>query len=282
MAVLHGDDESLAPRARALARLAVTVTARPWALTQEAVEDARRQELDEDQLEAAIGVISLFNYFTRVADATGIEFDYPTALPAFEPDLCQVTEPRPDRPVSFSRSAGSRRRPEGEGLRAAWESWRAYVLEADQPISQRERRLLAAVAAEEAADWEGAEALNGSKSGSDGDDQLVGFARKLSRQPWLMGEEDLERLRSLGYSEQAVLHVISVVAHQNADSRLVLGLRATRDKSRSLCRTERGSRTRHPLTRTLGKTLWGADRDPVSLPIPVRPGAAVPNRLPPV
>ena len=246
MAVLHGDDESLAPRARALARLAVTLTARPWALTQEAVEDARRQELDEDQLEAAIGVISLFNYFTRVADATGIEFDYPTALPAFEPDLCQVTEPRPDRPVSFSRSAGSRRRPEGEGLRAAWESWRAYVLEADQPVSQRERRLLAAVAAEEAADWEGAEALNGSKSGSDGDDQLVGFARKLSRQPWLMGEEDLERLRSLGYSEQAVLHVISVVAHQNADSRLVLGLRATRDKSRSLCRTERGSRTRHP------------------------------------
>ena len=282
MAVLQGDDESLAPRARALARLAVTLTARPWALTQEAVEDARRQELDEDQLEAAIGVISLFNYFTRVADATGIEFDYPTALPAFEPDLCQVTAPRPDRPVSFSRPAGSRRRPEGEGLRAAWESWRAYVLEADQPISQRERRLLAAVAAEEAADWEGAEALNGSKSGPDGDDQLIGFARKLSRQPWLMGEEDLERLRSLGYSEQAVLHVISVVAHQNADSRLVLGLRATRDKSRSLCRTERGSRTRHPLTRTLGKTLWGADRDPVSLPIPVRPGAAVPNRLPPV
>ena len=107
MAVLQGDDESLAPRARALARLAVTLTARPWALTQEAVEDARRQELDEDQLEAAIGVISLFNYFTRVADATGIEFDYPTALPAFEPDLCQVPAPRPDRPVSLSRLAGA-------------------------------------------------------------------------------------------------------------------------------------------------------------------------------
>ena len=100
------------------------------------------------------------------------------------------------------------------------------MLEADQPISQRERRLLAAVAAEEAADWEGAEALNGSRSGPDGDDQLTGFARKLSRQPWRMGKEDLERLRSLGYSEEAVLHVISVVAHQNADSRLVLGLRA--------------------------------------------------------
>jgi uncharacterized protein YciW len=278
LAVLQGDDESLAPRARALARLAVTLTARPWALTAEAVGDARRQGLDEDQIEAAIGVISLFNYFTRVADATGIEFDYPTALPAFEPDLCQVTAPRPDRPVSFGTLAGGRRRPRLEGLRAAWESWRAYVLEADQPISQRERRLLAAAAAEEAADWEGAEALNGPKSGPDGDDQLIGFARKLSREPWRMGKEDLERLRSLGYSDQAVLHVISVVAHQNADSRLVVGL----GKSRSLCRTERGSPPRHPLTRTPGKTLWGRTGIPFPSPVPVRPGAAVPNRLPTV
>lgn len=278
MAVLQDDDESLAPRARALARLAVTLTARPWALTVEAVQDARRQGLDEDQIEAAIGVISLFNYFTRVADATGIEFDYPTALPAFEPDMGQVTAPRPDRPVSFSGPAGGRRRPGLSGLRAAWESWRAYVLEADQPISQRERRLLAAVAAEEAADWAGAEALNGHRSGPDGDDELIGFARKLSRQPWRMGKEDLERLRSLGYSEQAVLHVISVVAHQNADSRLVLGL----GKSRSLCRTERGSRPRHPLTATPGKTLWGRTGIQCPSPIPVRPGAAVPNRLPPV
>jgi alkylhydroperoxidase family enzyme len=223
LAVLQGDDESLAPRARTLARLAVTLTARPWALTAEEVADARRQGLDEEQIEAAIGVISLFNYFTRVADATGIEFDYPTALPAFEPDLGQVTAPRPDRPVWFSRPAGGRRRPRLEVLRAAWESWRVYVLEADQPISQRERRLLAAVAAEEATDWESAEAF---ESGSDTDDQLIGFARKLSRQPWRMGEGDLERLRSLGYSEEAVLHVISVVAHQNADSRLALGLGA--------------------------------------------------------
>jgi hypothetical protein len=37
---------------------------------------------------------------------------------------------------------------------------------------------------------------------------------------------DLEQLRDSGYSEQAVLHMISVVAHQNADSRLVAGLRA--------------------------------------------------------
>jgi hypothetical protein len=214
----------LPPRARALAGLAVTLTAEPWALTAEAVENARRQGLDEQQIEGAIAVISMFNYFTRVADATGIEFDYPTSLPAFEPDRCRVAAVRPDPGSASGQAAGHRRRPRNEPLRAAWETWRCYVLEADEPISRRERRLLASVAAEEAADWEGAEALGGLASVEDGDEPLVGFARKLSRQPWAMAEADLAELRSAGYAEPAVLHVISVVAHQNADSRLVLGL----------------------------------------------------------
>jgi len=217
MAVLQRDDESLSPQARALVRLAVTLTAEPWALTREAVEDAARRGLDDAQIEAAVGVISMFNYFTRVADATGIEFDYLTPLPAFKPDLRQVTAPRPDRSASPGRQAGGRRRPSHPQLQAVWESWRAYVLESNQPISRRERRLLASVAAEEAADWEGAEALGGSGAGADGDGPLVRFARKLSHQPWRMEAGDLESLRSSGYSEMAVLHIISVVAHQNAD-----------------------------------------------------------------
>jgi uncharacterized protein YciW len=233
LAVLGRDDESLAPRARALAQVAATLTAEPWALTREAMQGLGRQGIDEEQTEAAVGVISMFNYFTRVADATGIEFDYLTPLPAFEPDLRQVTLPRPGRSVSSRPDAGPRPRPRPrhQQLRRAWESWRAYVLEADEPLSRRERRLLASAAAEEAADWEGAEALSELKSAEDSsaggsDDVLAGFARKLSRQPWQMEAGDLERLRAAGYSEEAVLHAISVVAHQNADSRLVAGLRA--------------------------------------------------------
>ena len=227
MAVLRGDDQSLAPRARSLARLAVTLTAAPWALTREKVEDVSRQGLDTEQIEAAIAVVSMFNYFTRVADATGIDFDYQTPLPAFEPDLRQAAAPRPTRSVSSRGDVACRRRPQHRPLQAAWESWRAYLLETDEPLSRRERRLLASVAAEEAADWEGAEALNELQSREGGDDQLAGFARKLSCQPWRMEAKDLERLRESGYSEEAVLHVISVVAHQNADSRLAAGLDAT-------------------------------------------------------
>jgi hypothetical protein len=209
----------------------VTLTAQPWALVGETVQDAVRQELDEEQLEAAIGVISMFNYFTRVANATGIEFDYLTPLPAFEPDLRQATAARPSRsassPGGTSPGGTGRGRPRSQNQRfqTAWESWRGYLLEAEAPISRRERRLLASVAAEETTDWEGAEALNGLERPS-GDGPLVGFARKLSRQPWRMEAGDLAELRAAGYPEEALLHVISVVAHQNADSRLAIGLAA--------------------------------------------------------
>jgi alkylhydroperoxidase family enzyme len=216
----------LPPRARALAQLAVTLTGEPWALSGEVVEDVRRHGLDEEEVEAAVGVISMFNYFTRVADATGIEFDYLTPLPTFEPDLRQVTAPRPDRAISSHPNRGFRPRPRHQQLQAAWESWRAYVLETGEPLSRRERRLLASVAAEETADWEGAETLDRRKSLEGNEACLAEFARKLSRQPWRMEAGDLNRLRASGYSEKALLHVISVVAHQNADSRLAIGLRA--------------------------------------------------------
>jgi hypothetical protein len=168
----------------------------------------------------------MFNYFTRVADATGIEFDYETPLPAFEPDRHQVTATRPGRPDSPVPDSGGRPRPRHQPLLAAWESWRTYVLESDEPLSRRERRLLAGVAAQEAADWDAVEELAGGELGRDGDEVLAGFARKLSRQPWKMVASDLDRLRAGGYSDQALLHAISVVAHQNADSRLAAGLRA--------------------------------------------------------
>jgi alkylhydroperoxidase family enzyme len=228
LAVLQEQDDTLPPRARALARLAATLTAEPWALTPRDVADAARQGLDEEQIEAAVGVISMFNYFTRVADATGIEFDYPTPLPAFEPDLCRVTATRPGRPVPPDEDAGCRPRPEHTQLRAAWDSWRTYVLEAGEPLNLRERQVLAAVAAEETADWQGTGNLEEPGSVAGGDDELAGFARKLSRQPWRMEAADLDRLRAYGYSEPAVLHAISVVAHQNADSRLAVGLAAAR------------------------------------------------------
>jgi alkylhydroperoxidase family enzyme len=204
----------------------VTLTAQPWALTGQDVQEVRDQGLDEEQVETAVGVVSMFNYFTRAADATGIEFDYLTPLPAFEPDLRQITSPRPT--PSPDPDEGSRPRPAQPRLQAAWESWRNYVLETDEPLTRRERRVLASVAAEETADWQCVEELGGLGSLKGSENELAGFARKLSREPWRMVAGDLEKLRASGYSDTAVLHIISVVSHQNSDSRLAAGLRTAR------------------------------------------------------
>lgn len=177
----------------------------------------------------------MFNYFTRVADATGIEFDYDTALPPFEPDTGHGFADRPayGRVASVSASASAsvsaeaeadagahRELPEGP-LRTAWNAWRTYVLGLDEPAGYRDRRLVARVAAEECADWKTADEFSAPQ---DFDKKLAEFARKLSRQPWLMRPEDLEELRAAGYSEVSLLHMISAVAHQNAASRLSRGL----------------------------------------------------------
>ncbi|HWF79128.1 MAG TPA: hypothetical protein VN695_01015 [Streptosporangiaceae bacterium] len=185
------------------------------------MQDAASEGLDEKQLEIAFGVVSMFNYFTRVADATGIEFDYQTPLPAFKPDLRRTALPRPDRP-DFPDRSSRRRHPRDERLRGAWGAWRAYQFDGDGPLGPNERRLLAAVAAEEAADWECADAFGGTSVADNA--VLADFARKLSREPWNMEPGDLEKLRTSGYSELAILRAISLVAHQNADSRLAVGL----------------------------------------------------------
>src|SRR5437764_3213915 len=97
-AVLSRADQELPARVGALARFATTLTAQPWSLSGVArsgvARDLAAQGLDADAVEAAAGVVAMFNYLTRVADASGIEFDYQSPLPAFEPDLARVAAER--------------------------------------------------------------------------------------------------------------------------------------------------------------------------------------------
>ena len=217
--MLGRDDSALPPRAAALAALATTLTAEPWTLGPHHLDAVARQGLDPGQIEAAITVVAMFNYFTRVADATGIEFDYPTPLPAFEPDTCRVPAPRP----TAAPAPPALVLPASPGLRNAWSTWRAYVLDSDEPLSRQERHLAAAVAAEESAGW-----TSPVPAPPPADEPLVTFARQLSRAPWSMQLTNLDALRSHGYPDPAILHLISVVAHQNATTRLHTGLNQLR------------------------------------------------------
>lgn len=170
----------------------------------------------------AIGLVAMFNYLTRVADGTGVEADYRNELPEFVYRGVTEAVPRPGAeawpPVDDSIELLSAL----PAAQANWHRWRDYVLDSTDPIPPATRSRLRAIAARNACDGtvappDQADAL---------DPALTRFADKLSRTPWLVGQSDVDGLRSTGLDDRAVLHVIAVVAYQSAESRLRIGLSA--------------------------------------------------------
>ncbi len=92
----------------------------------------------------------MFNYLTRVVDASGIEFDYNSPLPMFQPDRDPV--PRPDRGSWPVVAAEFRTLPSFPAMNQMWQQWREYVFGSDEPLTHPERRLLASTAAQECCD----------------------------------------------------------------------------------------------------------------------------------
>jgi uncharacterized protein YciW len=221
--VLTGQDDLLPARSAALADFAAVVTSRPWSINPELGARLAAAGLEPAAVESAAGVVAMFNYLTRVADASGIELDYASQLPAFQPERAQEPAPRPGRDRWPVIAAEFRTFPSFPAMNQAWRDWRAYVFDSDEPLTRRERRLLAGAAAQETCDGRRAEELD-DYSPRDGRESLLdAFARKLSSRPWQMGPADLQNLRDAGHPEPALLHAISVVALQNAESRLAMG-----------------------------------------------------------
>jgi uncharacterized protein YciW len=221
--VLKGEDDLLPARAAALARYAALLTAQPWSITPELGDRLAAQGVAGEAVETATAVVAMFNYLTRVADASGIEFDYESPLPVFQPEHGQEAVPRPDRESWPFVAAEFRTLPGFPELNQAWQRWHDYVFGSDQPLSHRERGLLAAAAAQECCDRLRADELAEYAPRNDRESTVDEFARTLSRQPWRMRPDNLQALRDIGYSELALLHAISVVALQNAESRLAMG-----------------------------------------------------------
>lgn len=221
--MLTGNDDRLPERSAALAHYAAQLTAQPWSITPDLGADLAARGLDAPAIGAATAVVAMFNYLTRVADASGIEFDYESPLPVFQPDRGREPAARPHRESWPVVGAEYRTMPGFPALTQAWQQWHDYVFDSAEPLNHRERRLLAAAAAQECCDRWRADELAGYTPRDSREAALDAFARKLSRQPWRMGPADLQTLRDNGFPEPALLHVISVVALQNAESRLAMG-----------------------------------------------------------
>jgi uncharacterized protein YciW len=207
----------------ALVQLSRTLTTTPWLIGPEQVAACREAGLAGRAVLIAIHLSAFFNYLTRVADATGIEADYDSPLPALSPDRDRAAPDRPapdgwPTPVPWADLPG-----DGvPGARAAWDRWRDYRRTGSASLSAADRRGLAAVAARGCCD--AADADPAAEQGLPR--PLREFAEKLTLLPWRMGPDDAAGLRAEGWDDAAILQVIAVVAGQNADSRLRFGLTA--------------------------------------------------------
>ena len=131
---------------RALVRLAVGVTERPWALTGRDLAEARAAGLADAAVLHAVLQACLFGHFNRIADGVGVELDYPDSFgaphvePATPPYLWAAEPPDQAAPRPIDLESW----PVALDLARAWER---YALEREHPLTRQQRAVMAAAVA---------------------------------------------------------------------------------------------------------------------------------------
>ena len=218
------------PRERALAGFAHVLTEIPWAVNADDITRLRDVGISEEAIEQAILVTAFFNYFPRVADGTGIEFDYESPLPRISVDTTRDALPRfPKNDWNLAVNGSTLPSfPHAPHIASILAPWRLLHQERTAPLELNTRRLLLCIVAEELCDAAALGSWKDAQPTNEIEKLLASFARKLTRTPWAMNAGDIETLRAAGLSDEAILAAITLVAHQNAISRMHHALVAAR------------------------------------------------------
>ena len=173
------------------------MTERPWALSAGRLDQLREAGLDEGRVLHAILQTSLFGHFNRIADAVGVDADYPDLFgtPPIEPAVPPYEWP--DRAFDAFRPAIALALHAGAVERL--EIWRAHALDRGAPLSRHERAVLAHAVAVRLGDAP-VEAVPPSTAR---DEALVDLADLVTRAPWRLGPEAFNPLRDLGFADDS-------------------------------------------------------------------------------
>ncbi len=209
-------------RIRALARLAIDVTERPWALTAADLARARGAGLTDAAVLHTVLQSSLFGHLNRMADAVGVAADYPDSFgaphaePATPPYLPagSVPDPGTSRPIDLAAH------PSAPSLLSAW---RAHALDRDAPLTRRHRTVVAATVAAALGDATvGAVAAAGPL-----EQALADLATIVTLAPWRLGPAAFAPLRAAGLADdEAVFDAIATASSCTVFSRMAVVLSA--------------------------------------------------------
>lgn len=207
---------------RALVRLAIAVTEQPWAMTGAELDRARAAGLDEAGVLHAVLQAALFGHFNRIADAVGVDLDYPDSFgaphvePATPPYLWPTSAPDPHAPRPIELTS----RPGAVDLATAWER---YALDRDAPLTRRQRGLVAAAVAVRLGDA----AKPPLTPETDLEHALVDLADLVTLAPWRLGPAAYTRIRRLGMADDsAVFDAVATASSAGVFSRIRVTLAA--------------------------------------------------------
>lgn len=194
------------------------LTRTPWAFSDQPLRAAGFSEAAIVQL---VGIAAFFNHVTRVADATGIEFDYASPLRRIEVDRSRPPFAGAPTPAPPAAGPPATLLP---GFAAALRSWKSQVLESDLPLSRPERSALAARVAELLGDGAAAARLRAEARPAVRLGPALAFVDKLTLEQWNVTGADVAALRGIGFPDEEILAIIAVIASSNAFVRIGLAL----------------------------------------------------------
>ena len=215
-------ERSADPLVGAVANVVRLITEAPWRLGP--ADRARTQAagLPDESLVQVVLLSSFFGHLNRVADAVGIELDYPAVVKPPPVDLATPPYLRPP-PAEWSGDIQSAAVPLRPGVVEPLAAWRAHALERAAPLDRRQRALIAYAVAERLGDFTTEPAAPGSAL----DAALVATADEVTLAPWRLGAGTVDRLREAGLQDDVVLFdAIATAAACTTFSRIRVALAA--------------------------------------------------------
>ena len=207
---------------RALARLAVGVTEHPWALTAADLAHARAAGLADAAILHAVLQSCLFGHFNRIADAVGVELDYPDTFgaPHIEPATPAYLWPDTTPDQTMPREVDIANWPGALELARAWEE---YALERDSPLTRRQRAVVAAAVGARLGDATRPDVA----PASDLEASLVVLADLVTLAPGRLGPEAYANVRALGLPDDAdIFDAVATASSLGVLSRMRVSLAA--------------------------------------------------------
>jgi len=212
----HGD----APT-RALVAFTITVAERPWAVSGADRTALRAAGLDDAAILHALLQAALFGHHNRIADAVGVDADYPDRFAAPRPEAATPAyhpAPLSELAAATGHAAAPITLALREGISDRLAGWLAHVLDRDDHLDRRRRALVRATVAT----WLGdARPLAAVTPSDDLDRALVALTELVVLAPWRLGPAAYADVRTLGLADDAAVFAAVATASTCAlDSRI--------------------------------------------------------------